>query len=137
MPVQRHTLRFASLLLAFVMIGCAAAHTAVTEENTVERPVIGVALTRDEISAVVHHNRGDLQRCYDVERGQDPNLIGSIRVRWMIAPTGEVSRADVGESTMKSPALEECVSRSIRSWVFPKPKGGGVVSVNFPFHFGL
>jgi hypothetical protein len=31
--------------------------------------------------------------------------------------------------------VEQCLSRKIRSWSFPKPKGGGHVIVNYPFVF--
>jgi hypothetical protein len=41
----------------------------------------------------------------------------------------------VDSSTLKSPSVEDCVVRRMQSWVFPKPKGGGMVIVNYPFVF--
>jgi hypothetical protein len=31
--------------------------------------------------------------------------------------------------------LESCVAGRVRTWQFPKPKGGGVVIVTYPFIF--
>jgi hypothetical protein len=31
--------------------------------------------------------------------------------------------------------VDHCVCREIRSWEFPKPLGGGIVIVSYPFNF--
>jgi hypothetical protein len=31
--------------------------------------------------------------------------------------------------------VERCITSKIRTWVFPTPKGGGVVIVKYPFIF--
>ena len=36
---------------------------------------------------------------------------------------------------MNNAELETCVAGRVRTWVFPKPKGGGVVVVTYPFIF--
>ena len=36
---------------------------------------------------------------------------------------------------MKNANVENCLASRIKTWVFPKPKGGGIVIVNYPFVF--
>jgi hypothetical protein len=36
---------------------------------------------------------------------------------------------------MKNGKVEDCVCREIRNWVFPKPTGGGIVTISYPFNF--
>jgi hypothetical protein len=31
--------------------------------------------------------------------------------------------------------VENCVVQSVRRWEFPKPMGGGIVIVSYPFNF--
>ena len=38
-------------------------------------------------------------------------------------------------TTTNTPELEKCIAGRVRTWVFPKPKGGGVVVVTYPFMF--
>jgi hypothetical protein len=41
----------------------------------------------------------------------------------------------VRESTLKNDAVEQCIIDRIKTWKFPAPAGGGVVTVNYPFIF--
>jgi len=36
---------------------------------------------------------------------------------------------------MNNASVETCVTRRIAQWIFPKPKGGGMVVVKYPFIF--
>jgi hypothetical protein len=38
-------------------------------------------------------------------------------------------------STWKSSGAESCVVQAVRRWEFPKPAGGGIVIVSYPFNF--
>ncbi|MEL6177655.1 MAG: AgmX/PglI C-terminal domain-containing protein [Myxococcota bacterium] len=42
--------------------------------------------------------------------------------------------APVSNST-GSGAVASCVAGKVRRWVFPQPKGGGIVVVTYPFVF--
>jgi hypothetical protein len=39
----------------------------------------------------------------------------------------------VGSSTLKNAKVETCIAQAVRRWLFPKPKGGGIVIVSYPF----
>jgi hypothetical protein len=36
---------------------------------------------------------------------------------------------------MDNASVEDCVVRTVRQWKFPKPQGGGIVTVSYPFNF--
>ena len=40
---------------------------------------------------------------------------------------------EVQTSTMKNRNVEQCIAAAVRRWLFPKPKGGGIVIVSYPF----
>jgi hypothetical protein len=36
---------------------------------------------------------------------------------------------------MHDSTVESCINARVKSWQFPKPKGGGIVVVTYPFLF--
>ena len=51
---------------------------------------------------------------------------------WRVAPTGSV----VGtQASGVNKEVSDCVGDVISQIVFPKPKGGGLVQVRYPFNF--
>jgi hypothetical protein len=92
-------------------------------------------LTHAEVARVIQRARARIKFCYEKELQADPNLAGKISTRFTIAPTGQVADSRVIESTMGSEKVEACVTKVLQSLVFPRPKGGGVVVVMYPFIF--
>ncbi|MBX3252089.1 MAG: TonB family protein, partial [Myxococcales bacterium] len=98
-----------------------------------EVPAGGV-LDRDTIREVIRTHIPIVRGCYERELMRDPSLSGRVTVQITIGPTGGVQAATVTASTMQRPAVDECIARAARSWVFPAPAGGAVV-VSYPFVF--
>jgi hypothetical protein len=48
---------------------------------------------------------------------------------------GQVLQSIVTQSNTGSKELDTCVASHVRLWEFPKPKGGGIVVVIYPFIF--
>ena len=71
--------------------------------------------------------------CYERELVKTPNLMGRVMVQFTIAGTGAVIASMVQSSTMNNPTVEQCIATSVRRWEFPKPQGGGIVMVTYPF----
>ena len=98
------------------------------------------SLSRDVIRSVVRAHLGEVRSCYEEGLRTDPNLAGRVTVSFVIGPTGAVQTASVGSSTLVSATDADelagaCIARAVRSWLFPTPEGGGIVSVNYPFVF--
>ncbi len=71
-----------------------------------------------------------LRHCYEKELVKDPMLAGTIVVRFTIGADGLVSA--VHTSGVANERLSKCMARAVRSIKFPKPAGGGNVSVKYP-----
>ncbi len=91
-------------------------------------------LDRDEIQKVINDNIGAIQRCYERELLKASGLSGKIQVEWTIATSGSVRAARQTFTSMNNTNVSNCIMGSIRTWRFPKPRGGEVI-VNYPFLF--
>jgi pSer/pThr/pTyr-binding forkhead associated (FHA) protein len=95
------------------------------------------ALAREVVERVVRSHRSQIKYCYEKELMRTPGLEGKIGVQWVIGGKGRVKRVTIKEdgTTLTNRAMHRCLTNKIRTWQFPKPKGGGVVIVNWPFLF--
>lgn len=98
------------------------------------RPVVQGSLDKEIIRRVVRQHRREIKYCYESELQKNKELQGRVVVRFTISATGSVVAATVKESNLKNPSVENCMTGKIRRWVFPEPKGGGIVIVNYPFN---
>ena len=99
------------------------------------RTIIKGSLSKAEIGRVIRRNLARFRFCYEKQLASNPNLGGKISVYFTIAPTGSVAKATVRETSMNDATVEACVLKVMRSLKFPKPKGGGIVVVTYPFVF--
>jgi TonB family protein len=100
------------------------------------QPIIGHGpLPRDVIRRVIRTHLGEVRRCYEQQLVKRPTLAGTVVVQFTVAADGTVSAARVSSSTIASPAVGQCLVRRILSWAFPRPRGGGIVKVSYPFVF--
>jgi TonB family protein len=97
--------------------------------------VVMGSLDKELIRQVIHRHRAEIRYCYEKELVRSPSLKGKVGVKFVITATGSVQTAKVDSSSMNNSAVEECVVVRVRSWEFPKPKGGGIVIVTYPFVF--
>lgn len=94
-----------------------------------------VGMDKELIRQVIHQHRNEVRFCYELELTRNPKLQGKTAVKFLISGSGAVTASQVVESTVKSQQLEDCVAGRVRMWQFPKPPGGGTVSVTYPFVF--
>jgi TonB family protein len=98
-------------------------------------PALVGSLDKEVIRGVIRRHIAEVRSCYERELVKDSSLAGRISVQFTIAFTGDVLESLLQSSTMGNPRVEECVVRAVRQWKFPKPQGGGVVIVSYPFNF--
>jgi TonB family protein len=96
--------------------------------------VVG-GLDKDVIAKIIRRHQNEIRYCYEQELNKDPDLAGKVGVQFVIDPTGSVSDASVSETTLANATTESCMLSRIRRWKFPEPKGGGIVTVTFPWIF--
>ena len=94
------------------------------------------SLSKEEIRDVIQRHLREVKTCYEKALADKPSLHGKLVMRFTIGPDGKVTKANPTEaSTLADAALTACVQARGLSWVFPAPKGGGIVIVTYPFVF--
>ena len=93
------------------------------------------SLDRSIIAKIIKKHLNQIRHCYQKELNKNPNLYGKIVIKFTIGGNGRVTRASVANTTMRNVSVEDCVARVIKHIMFPKPKGGGIVVVSYPFVF--
>ncbi len=89
------------------------------------------SLNPDLIHKVVVSHKAKVRACFDQVLTSFSKLDGKAVLKLTIAADGTVSTA-VAESTSNT-ELSNCIAERVKTWVFPKPKGGGVVITTYPF----
>jgi hypothetical protein len=95
----------------------------------------GGTLPKEAIRQVVRDNSADLRTCYEGRLAHNADLFGKVVARWKVGADGRVTIAEVVDDTVKDKPLADCIVNAILGWQFPKPKGGGIVVVTYPFVF--
>jgi hypothetical protein len=93
------------------------------------------SLDKEIIRRVVHQHMNEIKFCYDQELASKPALAGRISVQFAISPMGQVITSVVQSTSMDNARVENCVVNAVRRWEFPKPMGGGIAIVLYPFSF--
>ena len=98
-------------------------------------PVVMGSLDKELIRQVIRRNIGQIRFCYESLLNRYPKLAGKVPVKFVITESGTVASSQPSGSTSGNAELDSCVAGRVRTFVFPKPKGGGVVIVTYPFIF--
>lgn len=97
------------------------------------------SLTKEEIEQVIRAGLPGIKACYEQSLKTSPDAQGRIVSLFVISAEGTVSSSTTNFTdkwTGERPeAFTSCVDEAIRGWTFPKPRGGGVVQVKYPFIF--
>jgi len=98
-------------------------------------PEVTGSMDPELIRRVVRSHHDQLKYCYDNALTKNPKLTGKVSVRWIITEGGTVASSNVVNSTTNTRELDQCIAGRVLTWIFPKPKGGGVAVVTYPFVF--
>jgi TonB family protein len=91
------------------------------------------SLDKEIIRRIIRRHINEVKYCYEQELTKKPNLGGRIMVQFTIAASGQVIASVLQNSTMGNAKVENCTVQAVRRWEFPKPLGGGIVIVSYPF----
>jgi TonB family protein len=93
------------------------------------------SLDKEIIRRIIRRHIDEVKACYEAGLAFASGLGGRVVVRFTIGPDGVVVASELGESTLGDSRVETCIVDAARGWEFPKPEGGGVVIVAYPFSF--
>jgi hypothetical protein len=92
------------------------------------------AIDPELIRKVIRENASQVRYCYEQELTLNPKLEGKVAIQWQIGPEGHASGCVVhGDTTLMNEKVQQCIMARIVTWQFPKPKGGGIAIVKYPW----
>ena len=99
-----------------------------------EAPEVDGDLDPNAVAKYVKARMASIKECYERELKRDPKLAGKLTISFTIETDGKISETYVESNSMGNKNVANCITGRIRSWRFPKPKGGSV-TVAYPFIF--
>ncbi len=92
------------------------------------------ALDREIVRRIVRAHINEVRTCYDRGLQKDPTLQGRVSVAFEINADGKVGSSTVQSNDLSDASVATCIAEAVERWKFPKPQGGGVVRVAYPFN---
>lgn len=89
------------------------------------------------VQKLVSDNRKPVRECYEKARKELPDLKGTLTIKFVIDPEGNVKSAELNpeRSDIKSPDVVNCAIATIKSLKFPPSAKGMETTVNYPYNF--
>lgn len=107
--------------------------TAKPPQVKVGATTVAGRLPPEVIQRIVRQNFGRFRLCYDAGLRKNPNLQGTVSIKFTINREGAAVDA-TGEGDMPDADVVRCVSRAFEGLQFPSPEGG-IVNVTYPIRF--
>jgi hypothetical protein len=102
------------------------------EEGEAERMTSGAPAPVEQI---LRQEKARFQRCYDALVLRDPaTLPGSLSVRLVLGPAGDVQQAEVVSGTLQDPDFRDCIMTKLTALSFPR--NDAMLDFTYPFRFG-
>ncbi|MDP1829123.1 MAG: AgmX/PglI C-terminal domain-containing protein [Archangium sp.] len=94
------------------------------------------SLPKEAIANTIRADLKAIRLCYERELTKAPGLEGKVVVKFLIGADGRVqSVEDASDEPFPSQKVTTCVLARFEGMKFPRPSGGGVVIVKYPFIF--
>jgi len=97
------------------------------------QPEVQGNLDRDIIRRIIRAHINEVRSCYNAALTSDPTSAGRVAISFVITGKGKVGQSVVQENTTADTKLGTCIAKAVKRWTFPKPRGGGDVTVTYPF----
>jgi hypothetical protein len=97
--------------------------------------VVMGSIDRELVRKVIQDHASQIRYCYEQQLALNPKLSGKVSIKWIINADGSATGAQVdgGATTLQDDKVHDCMRSRIQSWQFPKPKGGGIAVITYPW----
>lgn len=90
-------------------------------------------MDKDIVRRIVRAHINEVRYCYNAVLARSRRAKGRVTVQFTIGSAGKVTSCALQQSTLNDNEGSTCIVDAVRRWTFPKPEGGGVVIVTYPF----
>lgn len=97
--------------------------------------VVMGSIDRELVRKVIQDHAAQIRYCYEQQLALNPKLSGKVSIKWIINADGSATGAQVDGSatTLADDRVHDCMKARIQSWQFPRPKGGGIAVITYPW----
>jgi hypothetical protein len=97
--------------------------------------VVMGSIDRELVRKVIQDHASQIRYCYEQQLALNPKLSGKVSIKWIINADGSATGAQIegGATTLQDDKVHDCMRARIQSWQFPKPKGGGIAVITYPW----
>jgi hypothetical protein len=92
------------------------------------------SIDKDAVAKAIADHLAEISSCYERGLVANGHSGGRLALEWTITTSGVVAQAKVKSSTLGDATVASCVMAHLKTWTFPKARGGAVV-VSYPFVF--
>ena len=90
-------------------------------------------LSKYAVRAAIAKYLNQVRACYETGLQKRPGLTGTVGVNFEISGMGTVNYSQVSKSSLGDKNVEKCITGKMMGWEFPRPRGGQVVKIRYPF----
>ena len=109
------------------------ASTSQAKQKPAYRLLVRGSISKIAIKRVVQRHRKSIQYCFNQALTRNPAAFGQVLFSWLIDFRGRVIRVRILRRSYPDSLALRCIKRKILRWRFPRPRGGGIVLVHYPF----
>ncbi len=120
---------------AYVSSGGSGGGKVLSEGELGKEMELDGGLDRVVIQATIAKYLNQVRACYEKGLRKNPGLAGQVLMDFEIAASGKLNYTKVRKTSLANQEVENCVATVMRNWQFPKPVGGTMVKVSYPFTF--
>jgi hypothetical protein len=93
------------------------------------------SIDKELVRKVIQEHAAQIRYCYEQQLALNPKLSGKVSIKWIINADGSAAGAQVdgASTTLQDAKVHQCMMARIVSWEFPKPKGGGMAVITYPW----
>jgi len=97
--------------------------------------VVMGSVDKELIRKVIQDHASQIRYCYEQQLAVNPRLQGKVAIKWVINGDGSASSPQIDHSgtSLEDAKVHDCMMARITSWQFPKPKGGGIAVITYPW----
>jgi hypothetical protein len=88
------------------------------------------------IRGVISSHMDQVHVCYKVAQSHHPALAGTA-VLTFVVEGGRALKPAIEHSTLGDPGVEDCLTKAVAKWRFPKMGGSAPVLASYPFEFAI
>ncbi len=121
-----------SILFVYVLASCASHY------NKPQLSIRNSSMAdpyKEQIRNVIRANKLSIKKCYEEGLKQNKNLYGKIILKWHYIKGGIVTKTEVISNTLGDDIVAPCISKEIKTFIFPEPGDDKEAIVTFPFVF--